>query len=57
MTVRQLEKRVGVALSVGGYDLIDSLEAFWVERRITIQGEGRQLNEMGYYIGRKNDRD
>ncbi len=57
MTVSQLEKRVGVALSVGGYDLIDSLEAFWADRRITNQGEGRQLDEMGFYIGRKNDRD
>jgi hypothetical protein len=56
MTVPQLEEMVGTPLSVGDYDLIGSIEGYWADQCIAVQGEGRQLNELGYYIGRKNDR-
>ena len=56
MTVPQLEEIVGTPLSVGDYDLIGSIEGYWADQCISVQGEGRQLNELGYYIGRKNDR-
>ena len=54
-TVPQLAEEVGVPLAVGGYDLVESLEGFWAERRVgvKVQGEGRQLTELGYYIGRE----
>ena len=53
MTVPQLAKEAGVSLAVGGYDLVESLECFWADQHVKIQGEGRQLTELGYYIGRE----
>ena len=52
MTVPQLAAEVGVPLAVGGYDLVESLERFWTDQSVKVQGEGRQLTELGYYIGR-----
>ena len=51
-TVPQLAEEVGVPLAVGGYDLVESLEGLWADQRVKVQGEGRQLTELGYYIGR-----
>ena len=51
MTVSQLIEEVGVPITVGSYDLVGSLEKVWSGRDIEIQGEGRQLTELGYYIG------
>ena len=53
MTVPQLAEAVGVPLAVGGYDLVESLERIWADQRVKVQGEGRQLTELGYYIGRE----
>ena len=53
MTVPQLAAEVGVPLAVGGYDLVESLERFWTDQSVKVQGEGRQLTELGYYIGRE----
>lgn len=53
MTVPQLAAEVGVPLAVGEYDLVESLERFWSEQSVKVQGEGRQLTELGYYIGRE----
>lgn len=53
MTVADLEKLVGVPISVGGYDLVKSLAGLWSNQRLAVQGEGRQLNELGYYVGRE----
>ena len=53
MTVPQLAEEVGVPLAVGGYDLVESLERVWADQRVKVQGEGRQLTELGYYIGRE----
>ena len=53
MTVPQLSAEVGVPLAVGGYDLVESLERFWTGQGVKVQGEGRQLTELGYYIGRE----
>ena len=53
MTVPQLAEAAGVPLAVGGYDLIESLERVWTDQSVRVQGEGRQLTELGYYIGRE----
>lgn len=53
MTVPQLAEEAGVPLAVGGYDLVESLERVWTDQGVKIQGEGRQLTELGYYIGRE----
>ena len=53
MTVPQLAEAIGVPLAVGGYDLIESLERVWTDQNVKVQGEGRQLTELGYYIGRE----
>ena len=53
MTVPQLAEEAGVPLVVGGYDLVESLERVWTDQGVKIQGEGRQLTELGYYIGRE----
>ncbi len=53
MTVPQLAEETGVPLAVGGYDLVESLERLWTEQSVRVQGEGRQLTELGYYIGRE----
>ncbi len=53
MTVLQLAEKVGVPLAVGGYDLVGSFERFWTDQHVKVQGEGRQLTELGYYIGRE----
>ena len=53
MTVPQLAEEAGVPLAVGGYDLVESIERFWADQSVKVQGEGRQLTELGYYIGRE----
>ena len=53
MTVPQLAEEVGIPLAVGGYDLVESLERVWADQGVNVQGEGRQLTELGYYIGRE----
>ena len=53
MTVPQLAEEAGVPLAVGGYDLVESLERVWTDQGVNVQGEGRQLTELGYYIGRE----
>ncbi len=53
MTVQQLAEKAGVPLAVGGYDLVESLERVWTDQGVKVQGEGRQLTELGYYIGRE----
>ena len=53
MTVPQLAEEAGVPLAVGGYDLVESIELFWADQSVKVQGEGRQLTELGYYIGRE----
>ena len=51
MTVPQLIQEAGVPITVGSYDIVESLERVWSGRDVEIQGEGRQLTELGYYIG------
>jgi len=52
-TVPQLQEEAGVPMTVGQYDLAASLRAYLEEARIVLQGSGRQLPELGYYLGRK----
>ena len=52
-TVSQLQELAGVRVAVGGYDLVATLEEFWSGHDIKTEGEGRQLTELGYHIGRE----
>ena len=53
MTVEQLEAKAGVSLTVGDYDLPTSLHAILSGAGTALEGRGRQLSELGYYVGRK----
>lgn len=52
MTVPQLQDRAGAPLMVGQYDLVESLLDFIHGRKMAWRGSGRQLSELGYYVGR-----
>ena len=53
MTLPQLREETGVDLTVGQYDLGSSFRAFLEDFQVVLRGEGRQLSELGYYLGRK----
>lgn len=52
-TVDQLIERVGMPLYVGDYDLARTLGDFLESARGQRLGQGRQLSELGYYVGRR----
>ena len=53
MTVPGMQALVGVPLAVGQYDLVDSLQGVLDGRGMAVEGSGRQLSELGYYVGKK----
>ena len=53
MTLPQLREQAELALQVGKYDLVESLLDFINGREMNWQGSGRQLSELGYYVGKK----
>lgn len=53
-TVDQLSLEAKVRVVVGDYDLATSLEQYFAHHSGPSRGKGRQLSEMGYYVGRKN---
>ena len=53
MTVDQLQEKAGMRLMVGKYSLVASLLAFLRGTDENNRGSGRQLSELGYYLGRK----
>lgn len=53
MTVAQLSAAASLPLTVGDYSLASCLEAYLHEARVAVDGRGRQLSELGYYIGHK----
>jgi len=52
MTVDQLQEEAGVALTVGDYDLASCLQRIFSGSVNRLEGRGRQLSELGYYVGR-----
>lgn len=55
LTVPQLAERAGMPLSVGQYDVVATLQAYFAQQGLQRTGQGRQLNELGYYVGRNNE--
>ena len=53
MTVSGMQAAAAVPLAVGQYDLVASLQDFLDGRGMAVKGSGRQLSELGYYVGRK----
>ena len=53
MTVAQLQEKAGLRLMVGKYDLVASLLTFLKGTDEDKRGSGRQLSELGYYLGRQ----
>ena len=52
MTVADLGRAVDKPMAVGDYDLAASLNSYLSEENIASAGRGRQLSELGYYVGR-----
>jgi len=53
MTVSRLQEEAGVPIVVGQYDLAGSVLDLIQGRETGRSGSGRQLSELGYYVGRK----
>ena len=53
MTVLQMSEQVGMPVRVGEYDIAGSINAFLKEKKGAQRGQGRQLSELGYYVGRQ----
>jgi len=51
--VAQLGEEAGVRVVVGDYDLASVLNEFFSDCYGAARGRGRQLSELGYYVGRK----
>jgi len=52
-TVDQLSLEAGVRVAVGDYDMANVLGEYFASHSGAIHGRGRQLSELGYYVGRK----
>ena len=53
MTVAQLADVVGGPVGVGSYDLVDTLGRYCSGVGLGSEGAGRQLDELGYFVGRE----
>ena len=53
MTVPQMSEQVGMPILVGEYDIANSICSFLEEKQRAHQGQGRQLSELGYYVGKQ----
>ena len=51
LTVPQVESAIGIPVTVGEYDLAATLRRC-VEQESATRGRGRQLSELGFYVGR-----
>jgi len=52
LTLPALEQRAGLPIGVGQYDLSATLSAALRGGDLDLRGSGRQLTELGYYLGR-----
>jgi putative radical SAM enzyme (TIGR03279 family) len=54
VTVGEIASRSGVNVTVGDYHLPETLlRCFAVEEDAVLRGRGRQLSELGFYVGRR----
>ena len=51
MTVPRIEADAGIPVTVGEYDLAETLLRC-IDRENVAHGRGRQLSELGFYVGR-----
>lgn len=52
LTLSELQRRAGFPIAVGQYDLVLTLKGVLEGQPLALQGSGRQLSELGYYVGR-----
>ncbi len=52
-TVADMSKAISMPVWVGDYDMAAGLTAFVKEKTGAAMGKGRQLSELGYFVGRK----
>lgn len=53
-TVDDIERRSGVPVTVGDYDLAETLgRCFVADSAAVLRGRGRQLSELGFFVGRR----
>ncbi len=52
LTLTVLQERAGLSISVGQYDLPSTLQSVLGGAALPLRGSGRQLSELGYYVGR-----
>ncbi|MGY8824975.1 MAG: DUF512 domain-containing protein [Candidatus Latescibacterota bacterium] len=52
-TADQLSVEAGVRIAVGDYDMAKVLSDYFASHSGAKRGRGRQLSELGYYVGRK----
>ena len=53
MTVVAMSEAVRLALSVGSYDIAGAVESLLLPDPVSLKGEGRQLDELGFQIERR----
>jgi len=53
MTVPQISESVAMPILVGEYDIANSICSFLQEKQGAHRGQGRQLSELGYYVGKQ----
>lgn len=53
MTVLQMSEQVAMPILVGEYDIANSICSFLQEKQGAHRGQGRQLSELGYYVGKQ----
>ena len=53
MTVPQMSEQVAMSILVGEYDIANSICSFLKEKQGAHRGQGRQLSELGYYVGKQ----
>lgn len=51
-TLADLQQQAGVPITVGQYDLPATLNDLFAGQPLAVQGSGRQLSELGYFVGR-----
>ena len=52
MTVADLASATNQSIAVGDYNFAATLKTYLAENQIGFEGRGRQLSELGYYVGR-----
>jgi len=48
-----MSESVAMPILVGEYDIANSICSFLQEKQGAHRGQGRQLSELGYYVGKR----